>query len=324
VHLVGSWDGYKGQLPLALATGKKDAWAGRFRFHQGTIRDSERYWYYYIIDGYHVAHDPACDSTVEPKTGRRLNLLVVRDGVAVKQAKSGPGAVLTTTKTTSSADTAAVKKHSTSASTSVARQQQQQQKTIAARRHGRRGSVDVPRGRPVSPSQIRQPQPMKPPGVASPRAASAVSEAQVSEHGSATVAHLAKQLDKVSIDAAGVRAHSPDGGVDWDAWSSSDVAVSSGSECESEECESDSENESDVASAAGGRAGSWVSAASSSSSTAASYNSSSRASAASSCSSSASSISSSPEPHMVMYERRGAAAMATAAADESDLCFDSD
>jgi len=238
VHLVGSWDGYAGQLPLAKAKGsKKDAWTGTFRFNAPVIRDGERYWYYYIIDGYHVSHDPAVDSTVEPKTGRRLNLLVVKDGAAVKRAGTAKGGVTkeVTKSSSSAAKTAPLSSHS-------------------ARRHARHGSADVPCGRPVSPSKICAPRPVKPAAVASPRAASAVSEAQVSEAGSTTVAHLAAQLERTRL--ADERRAALGDGEDWDEWASgsecggSDTSRSSlGGARSSSSCSvSDVESESDVAS----------------------------------------------------------------------------
>jgi hypothetical protein len=72
------------------------------------------------MDGYHVSHDPAHESVVEPTTGRKLNILDV-PASAVK----------------SSSD-----KHSS--------------------RSSRRYSKEVPRGRGVSPSQIKSPQPYNP------------------------------------------------------------------------------------------------------------------------------------------------------------------
>lgn len=219
VHLVGSWDGYGGQLPLAQHAAKKDAWAGTFRFNGSAIREGERYWYYYVIDGYHVAHDPACDSTVEPKTGRRLNLLVVK---AVKHSSTGGG-------------------HPRKASGSAGKGGSGGgMSSFTARRHARHHSIDVPRGRPVSPSQIKEPRPVKPPGVASPRAASTVSAAEVSEHGSTTVAHLATQLDK--------KARLGDEQQDWDEWgggAASALSLSSSS-CSSSDSGDYSYTESDV------------------------------------------------------------------------------
>jgi len=75
VHLLGSWDGYKGQLPLSKDSSKAGGWKGTFRFQGATLKQGQRYWYYYIIDGYHVSHDPAREFTTEPTTGRKLNIL---------------------------------------------------------------------------------------------------------------------------------------------------------------------------------------------------------------------------------------------------------
>ena len=76
-HLLGSWDGYKGQLPLSRDPGKAGSWKGTFRFQSSTLQPGKRYWYYYIMDGFHVSHDPAKPSTKEPTTGRQLNVLDV-------------------------------------------------------------------------------------------------------------------------------------------------------------------------------------------------------------------------------------------------------
>jgi len=80
VHLLGSWDNYTGQLPLSKDSSKTGGWKGAFRFQSQTLKQGQRYWYYYIIDGYHVSHDPARDSVVEPTTGRKLNVLDVPAG----------------------------------------------------------------------------------------------------------------------------------------------------------------------------------------------------------------------------------------------------
>ena len=79
VHLLGSWDNYAGQLPLAKdkSSSKSGSWKGTFRFQGATLEPGQRYWYYYIIDGYHVSHDPGQSSTTEPTTGRILNILDV-------------------------------------------------------------------------------------------------------------------------------------------------------------------------------------------------------------------------------------------------------
>ncbi|KAL6708910.1 hypothetical protein ACN47E_002317 [Coniothyrium glycines] len=75
VHLLGSWDGYQGQLPLSKDPKKSGGWMGCFKFQGATLKQGQRYWYYYIIDGYHVSHDPAKDHTTEPTTGRKLNII---------------------------------------------------------------------------------------------------------------------------------------------------------------------------------------------------------------------------------------------------------
>ncbi|KAF2140052.1 uncharacterized protein K452DRAFT_60114 [Aplosporella prunicola CBS 121167] len=80
VHLLGSWDNYNGQLPLSKDSSKPGAWKGAFRFQGQTLKQGQRYWYYYIIDGYHVSHDPAREFTTEPTTGRKLNILDIPAG----------------------------------------------------------------------------------------------------------------------------------------------------------------------------------------------------------------------------------------------------
>lgn len=77
VHLLGSWDNYAGQLPLSKDSSKAGSWKGNFRFQSSMLKAGQRYWYYYIMDGYHVSHDPAKPSTKEPTTGRQLNVLDV-------------------------------------------------------------------------------------------------------------------------------------------------------------------------------------------------------------------------------------------------------
>jgi len=126
VHLLGSWDNYAGQLPLSKDTKKSGGWLGTFRFQGATLKQGSRYWYYYIIDGYHVSHDPAREFTVEPTTGRKLNILDI------------PGA------------------KSASASYSAAAAHQ------SSKRHSRRISSDIPKGRALSPSKIQSPTPVKP------------------------------------------------------------------------------------------------------------------------------------------------------------------
>jgi hypothetical protein len=122
VHLVGSWDNYSRQLPLSKDSSKSGAWNGKFRFQTSVLQLGGRYWYYYIMDGYHVSHDPAVEYTVEPTTGRKLNVLDVPGG--------GSGT-----------------HHSSKSSRSS---------------HARRESVEIPKGRALSPSKIQHPKPSKP------------------------------------------------------------------------------------------------------------------------------------------------------------------
>ena len=145
VHLIGSWDNYAGQLPLAKDknSSKSGSWKGTFRFQGTTLRPGQRYWYYYIIDGYHVSHDPAILSTTEPTTGRVLNIL----DVPVEKSSSR-----------SSKSSSSSSKHSSSSKSSHSSHS-------SSRRESRRDShlsVDIPKGRPLSISQIKSPKPMSP------------------------------------------------------------------------------------------------------------------------------------------------------------------
>jgi hypothetical protein len=139
VHLLGSWDNYVGQLPLSKdkTSSKSGSWKGTFKF-QGSLEAGQRYWYYYIIDGYHVSHNPSEASTVEPTTGRELNILDVP-----KSSKSS-------SKSHSSSKSSS--KHSSSKDSSKHRSSKRSS-TLAA---------DIPKGRPLSTSQIKAPKPVSP------------------------------------------------------------------------------------------------------------------------------------------------------------------
>jgi hypothetical protein len=129
VHLLGSWDNYAGQLPLSKDPKKSGGWMGAFKFQGTTLRQGQRYWYYYILDGYHVSHDPAKDHTTEPTTGRKLNILDI------------PG------KTKSSSSSSSKERSSQSSSN----------------RHSRRiSTASIPKGRSLSPSKIIAPKPERP------------------------------------------------------------------------------------------------------------------------------------------------------------------
>jgi hypothetical protein len=136
VHLLGSWDNYSGQLPLSKdKSSSKGTWKGTFRFQQATLQPGQRYWYYYIIDGYHVSHNPSEESTVEPTTGRTLNILD-----APKASKSS--------------------KSSSSSSKSSSRHSRESHKSSRSSRLS--VSTDIPKGRPLSVSQIKAPKPVSP------------------------------------------------------------------------------------------------------------------------------------------------------------------
>ena len=137
VHLLGSWDGYTGQLPLSKdkTSSKSGSWKGTFRFQPTVVEAGQRYWYYYIIDGYHVSHNPSEQSTVEPTTGRTLNILD-----APKASKSS--------------------KSSSSSSKTSSRSSRDSQRSSRSSRLS--VSTDIPKGRPLSVSQIKCPKPMSP------------------------------------------------------------------------------------------------------------------------------------------------------------------
>jgi len=126
VHLLGSWDNYKTQLPLSMLKdrdAKPGSWKGTFRFQgANTLKLGSRYWYYYIVDGYHVSHDPAKEFTTEPTTGRKLNILDVPGGKSSGGQDAGRHAA------------------------------------PATNRHSR----EIPTGRGLSPGKIQHPRPGKP------------------------------------------------------------------------------------------------------------------------------------------------------------------
>jgi hypothetical protein len=122
VHLLGSWDNYKQQVPLSESRAGK--WKGTFKFPSTMVKGGSRYWYYFHIDGFKPVHDPNEKSTTEPTTGRKLNILDVPKG------SSNPAA------------------HSSRSSGKTAR--------------SNRESMEIPKGRAISPSKIIHPKPSKP------------------------------------------------------------------------------------------------------------------------------------------------------------------
>jgi hypothetical protein len=154
VHLLGSWDNYAGQLPLSKdkTSSKSGSWKGTFRFQGTTLQPGQRYWYYYIIDGYHVSHDPGQSSTTEPTTGRVLNILdVPHEGSSTKSSSKSSSSK----HSSSDKDKRSSKHHSSS---------KEKHSSSSSRRESRRDSlsVDIPKGRPLSVSQIQSPKPVNP------------------------------------------------------------------------------------------------------------------------------------------------------------------
>jgi hypothetical protein len=181
VHLLGSWDNYAGQLPLSKdkTSSKSGSWKGTFRFQGETLQPGQRYWYYYIIDGYHVSHDPAQSSTTEPTTGRVLNILDVPASAHKSSSKSSSKHSSSDKKDRSSKHHSSKDKHSSSTS----------------RRESRRDSlslsVDIPKGRPLSTSQIQSPKPV------TPHATKYILE---TDYGASTVEELTSRFSVATIE----------------------------------------------------------------------------------------------------------------------------
>jgi len=164
VHLLGSWDNYSGQLPLAKdkSSSKSGSWKGTFRFQGTTLQPGQRYWYYYIIDGYHVSHDPAQSSTTEPTTGRVLNILDVPSDK--KYSHSSHSSSHKSSSKSSSSKYSSSEKDRKSSKHSSSRGEKHS--SSSSRRESRRDSlslsVDIPKGRPLSVSKIQSPKPLTP------------------------------------------------------------------------------------------------------------------------------------------------------------------
>lgn len=164
VHLLGSWDNYAGQLPLSKdkTSSKSGAWKGTFRFQGSTLQSGQRYWYYYIIDGYHVSHDPGQSSTTEPTTGRVLNILDVPHEKSSHKSSSKSSSSSkhssSSSKHSSDKDKRSSRHHSSSS--------KEKHSSSSSRRESRRDSlsltVDIPKGRPLSVSKIQSPKPLTP------------------------------------------------------------------------------------------------------------------------------------------------------------------
>jgi hypothetical protein len=179
VHLLGSWDNYSGQLPLAhdKSSSKAGAWKGTFRFQGATLQAGQRYWYYYIIDGYHVSHDPSQSSTTEPTTGRVLNILDVPSEKSSKSSKSSSSKSSSKSSSSSSKHSSSSSKHSSS-----------------SRREARALATDIPKGRPLSVSEIQSPKPI------APHATKTILEAEYGTLEETTVADITSRFSVTTLD----------------------------------------------------------------------------------------------------------------------------
>lgn len=191
VHLLGSWDNYSGQLPLAKdkSSSKSGSWKGTFRFQGATLQPGQRYWYYYIIDGYHVSHDPAQSSTTEPTTGRVLNILDVPSDKKSSHSsshKSSSSKSHSSKYSSSEKDRKSSKHHSSRG---------EKHYSSSSRRESRRDSlslsVDIPKGRPLSVSKIQSPKPL------TPHATKYILEA---DYGAPTVEELTSRFSSTTVD----------------------------------------------------------------------------------------------------------------------------
>ncbi|PHH85839.1 hypothetical protein CDD83_11097 [Cordyceps sp. RAO-2017] len=169
VHLLGSWDNYVGQLPLSKdrSSSKSGSWKGTFRFQNSTLEAGQRYWYYFIVDGYHVAHNPSVASTTEPTTGRELNILDVPSDKHQSSHKSSSSSSShkSSSKSSSSSSHKSSSKSASSSSSSSRHHSSSSSSSSKDHRSSRsRGSLslDIPKGRPLSVSQIKAPKPVSP------------------------------------------------------------------------------------------------------------------------------------------------------------------
>jgi len=180
VHLLGSWDNYVGQLPLSKdkISSKSGSWKGTFRFQSSVLQPGQRYWYYYIIDGYHCAHNPAEVSTVEPTTGRSLNILDVKGS-----------------KSSSSKSSNSSKSSSRSSRHSFSRSKKE-----------KFHKSEIPKGRPLSMSQIKSPKPVSPGATRNILNEDYVDEAAIEE---LTARFGSTDIDEVYLDENFVLAGSP-------------------------------------------------------------------------------------------------------------------
>lgn len=153
VHLLGSWDNYLEHIPLSKDKSSSKTWSGTFRFPADLVQPGQRYWYYYVLDGYHLTHNPQEQSTVEPTTGRELNILdVPASGSSPTSSSSKSKSKSSSSSSSSSSAPKGSSRHSSSTSSGPSKRH----------RHRSGTTVDIPKGRPLSQSQIVSPRPISP------------------------------------------------------------------------------------------------------------------------------------------------------------------
>ncbi|KAF4548675.1 Hypothetical protein D9617_26g078880 [Elsinoe fawcettii] len=132
-HLVGSWDNYRVQVPLSRSSSSSSTpkFSGAVRFPASAA--GQRYWYYFIVDGHSATYDPGMPRTVEPTTGRTLNILDLAAPSPTSTSTSG-------------------------SSTNYRDMRPSESSSGSSRRHSRA----VANGRALSPSQIQHPFPSRP------------------------------------------------------------------------------------------------------------------------------------------------------------------
>merc|ERR1712144_201684 len=151
------------------------------------LQPGQRYWYYYIIDGYHVSHDPGQSSTTEPTTGRVLNILDVPHEKSSSSSHRSSKTSSSSKHSSSDKEKRSSKHHSSSS--------KEKHSSSSSRRESRRDSlsltVDIPKGRPLSISQIQSPKPV------TPHATKYILEA---DYSAPTVEELTSRFSTTTID----------------------------------------------------------------------------------------------------------------------------
>lgn len=149
VHLLGSWDGYSEHIPLSKDKSSSKTWSGTFRFPGDLVQPGQRYWYYYILDGYHITHNPQVESTIEPTTGRELNILNVS---------------LSGTSSTSSSSSKSKSSKSSSSASPASKGSSRHSSSTSGKRHRQHASltVDIAKGCPLPQDEIVSPRPISP------------------------------------------------------------------------------------------------------------------------------------------------------------------